>query len=286
VEAEAGQSGPTPKWDVSIPEPISDGALAGQIEELGSVVAPVIATHTVQRVVTEDPPIPGQPPVTGAANLTLQVIAVPDVSDPPPQLSPLPSGDPVVRARIEELSRTCRGTELVFVSATVYDNHRTFLRIYPHGQVGDEVTAWSNVDFKMFSGWPVYRVNKSDGTSQDYGLLLGIGDVQTATQQRVAIQAGREYEAPPIPALPDLSASGPAYHIVDGNVGSPAMETLEQVHDLFRKEGARMTAAHNARKQAEDERKAQLLVNPPKPADVTIRYWKGEPNANGTEVAE
>jgi hypothetical protein len=49
---------------------------------------------------------------------------------------------------------------------------------------------------------------------------------------------------------------------------------LEQIHDLYRKEGARMNEAYHAREKARAERKAHLLVNPPKPQDVMIRFWK------------
>ena len=64
------------------------------------------------------------------------------------------------------------------------------------------------------------------------------------------------------------------------------MDTLEQIHDLFSKEGERMAAEYSVRKQAEADRKAELLANPPTPNDVTIRYWKGQSDAKGTEVAE
>ena len=56
------------------------------------------------------------------------------------------------------------------------------------------------------------------------------------------------------------------------------MNTLAQVHDLYRKEGVRMEEAFQAREKAHAERKAYLLANPPVPGDVTIRFWKRPPS--------
>jgi len=279
------QNGQEPLWDVSIPEAIVDDAAQASAEEPTPVVAPLISSHTVQKLVTEPPPMPGLPAITGPVTTTLQVIAAPDLPEPPP-LPALPPDSPEVRARFAQLSQIYQGTEFAFVSVSVYDNHRAFLRIYPNGQMDQEVSAWSNVDFNVFTGWSTYRIHHGDGTYQVCGLLMGISDVQTATMQSLAAKAGTEYRAPVIPTLPDLAAAGPAFQVVSGTPESAAMDTLEQLHDLFRKEGNRMKAAHLARKQAETERRAYLLANPPQPANVTIRYWKGEPNTNRTEVSE
>lgn len=282
-EAPPDDGTPVPNWDVFIPEPVADGTAAEPPQKPVPVSTPVISSNTIQRQVTEPSPIDGVPPVTGSINVTLQVVQAPDLPVPPP-LPPLPPTDLAVQARLQELLLTYKATELVFVSASVYDNRRTFLRIYPNGRVGDEVTAWSNLDFNVFRGRSSYRVNNSDGSTQDFHLLMGIGDIQTAAMQDSAARAGRLYQPPTIPPLPDLATSGPAFQLVAGSDESPAMDTLEQIHDLFSIEGARLVAEHAARKQAEVEHRAELLANPPQPADVTIRYWKG--NANGTEVAE
>lgn len=282
-ETSPDDGAPAPKWDVFIPAPITDGTVAEPVEKPAPISTPVISSNTIQKQVTGPSPMDGVPSVTARINVTLQVVQAPDLPLPPP-LPPVPPTDPAVQARLQELLLTHKATELVFVSASVYDNHRTFLRIYPNGRVGDEVTAWSNIDFNLFRSWSSYRVNNSDGTTQDFYLLMGIGDIQTAAMQNFAARAGRQYEPPTIPPLPDLAAGGPTFQLVAGSQESPAMDTLEQVHDLFRKEGERMAAEYAARKQAEAERKAELLANPPQPSDVTIRYWKD--NANGTEVAE
>jgi hypothetical protein len=81
-------------------------------------------------------------------------------------------------------------------------------------------------------------------------------------------------KAPEIPDMPDLADGGPSFVVVEGDEESPAMDTLEQLHDLYRKEGARMEEAYHARVKARAVRKAYLLANPPVPEDVLIRVWK------------
>lgn len=176
---------------------------------------------------------------------------------------------------MEELQKNYDGTQLLFLSATVYDSSRTLLRVYPNGKAEGRISAWSNVDFNHFSGFAAYRVKDGvNGAVHEFGLLMGIGNMETAKMQRFAAKAGRDYEAPKIPKMSDLSVGGPAFVIVEGESDSPAMDTLEQLHDLYRKEGARMEVAFHAREKAYVERHDYLLANPPKPEDIVIRFWQ------------
>ena len=231
------------------------------------------------------------PPITGRINVTVQVVQDPNLPDPPPPLPALPPDDPAVIARLAELMEKHRGTELVFVSATVYDQNRTFLRIYPNGRLVDSVTAWSNLNFNHFSSFSTYRVKDAeDGTLYDLGLLMGIGGIDTRRWKEMAEARGIEYKGPKIPEIPimpDLADGGPSFVVVEGDAKSPAMDTLEQIHDLYRKEGTRMEAAYHARVKAHAERKAYLLANPPKPKDVTIQFWKrNNPSPRGVRALE
>ena len=263
-----------PKWDVEIPEPIANEA-AEPAPAPEPIDFTVLTSRTSQVEVTQASEMADLPPMTGTINITVQKVADPGLADPPLPLTALPPDDPGVVARLEELSKSYVGTDLVFLSCDVHDHRRTLLRIYPNGKMGQEVVAWSNLDFNHFGGFSTYRVKDGvDGTLHDFGLLMGIGNVETALMQRSATLTGNEYEAPEIPELPDLAIGGPAFVVVKGEAGSPAMDTLEQVHDLYRKEGVRMEAAYHAREQARAERKAYLLANPPAPADVTVRFWR------------
>ena len=208
-----------------------------------------------------------------------------EAGPPPPALPP---DDPAVVARLAELSEQYAGTQLVFLSAEVHDHNRTFLTIYPNGKHAGAVTAWSNLDFNHFSGFSTFRVKDGiDGTPHDIALLMGIGNTDKQRLGRLAKRSGRDHDVPKIPEIPDLAAGGPSFIVVEGDAGSPAMDTMEQIHDLYRKEGSRMEAAHRARQQDRAKRKAYLLANPPKPKDVTIQFWKrNNPSPKGVQALE
>lgn len=267
----------TTKWDVEIPVPITDGTPSSPPPKPEPIDFNVLSSRTTRLDVEKAPEMPDLPPITGTINVTVQLVKDPNLPDPPPPLPALPPDDPAVVAKLAELAKKHRGTELVFLSATVYNHNRTFLRIYPNGKADNGVTAWSNLDFNHFSGFSTYRVkDAADGTLYDSGLLMGIGNTDTKRWSELAAEKGYESRAPEIPEMSELADAGPSFVVVKGDKGSAAMNTLEQIHDLYRKEGARMEDAYHAREKARAERKAYLLANPPVPKDVTIRFWNRE----------
>ena len=269
-----GAEAPSTKWDVSIPGPIADGTRSEPLPRPEPIDVRVLTSHTRRVDVTKAPEMPGLPPITGTINVTVQLVEDPNLPEPPPPLPALPSDDPAVIAKMAELAEMYRGTQLIFLSATVYNQHRTLLRVYPNGQHDEKVEAWSNIDFNHFSGFSTYRVvDGEDGTFYDFGLLMGVGSTNTERWAELAAAKGIEYNPPEIPHLPDITDNGPAFAVIKGDLASLAMTTFEQIHDLYRLEGERMEAAHHAREQARAERKAYLLANPPQPQDVTIRFW-------------
>jgi hypothetical protein len=262
---------------VEIPRPIADGARTAQVPQKEPIDFKVLSSRTTRMDVTETAEMPDLPPITGTINVTVQLVEDPNLPDPPPALPVLPPDDPAVVASLAKLREKYRSTQLVFLSATVYDQNRTLLRIYPSGEYDQKIEAWSNVDFHHFCGFSSYRVKDAeDGSFYDFGILMGIGSTDTRGWAEMAAQKGIAYKGPKIPHLPDLAVGGPSFVVVDGDVESPAMDTLEQLHDLYRKEGARMEAAHHAREKARAERKAHLLANPPKPEDVSIQFWQSK----------
>jgi hypothetical protein len=264
------------KWDVEIPVPISDGTPSPPVPKPEPIPFEVEHSITKRVHVVEAPEMSGLPPITGTINVTVRQVKDPQLPDPPSPLPALSPDDPAVIARLAELREKYRATKLVFLSATVYNRKRTYLRIYPNGRVVDSVTAWSNLDFNHFCGFSSYQVKDAeDDTFYRFGLLMGIGSTDTERWEKLAAEKGYYYKAPEIPLLPDFADGGPSFVVVEGDAKSPAMDTLEQVHDLYRKEGARMEEAHHARIKAYEERKAWLLTHPPKPKDLVIHYWRG-----------
>jgi hypothetical protein len=281
----------TTRWDVEIPTPITEGTPSPPPPMPAPLDLKILSSSTTRMEVTKAAEMPDLPPIKGTINVTVQLVEDPKLTDPPPPLPALPPDNPAVIARLMELKEKHRGTELVFLSATVYDQNRTLLRIYPNGKADAVITAWSNLDFHHFGGFSTYRVKDAkDGTLHDIGLLMGIGGADTRRWKETATARGMDYKGPPIPKIPDMpdyANGGPSFVLVEGNAKSPAMDTLEQVHDLYRKEGARMEAAHHARMKAHAERKAYLLANPPKPDDIKIQFWKrNTPSPRGVQALE
>ncbi len=275
--------GVQPKWNVEIPAPLVQEAPKEPSQKPAPIDFKVISSRTSEMFVSEAAEMPDLPPVEGMIKVTVQMVADPGLPDPPAPLPSLPPDDPAVIARLQELRKTYRRTDPVFLSASVYmDNKdaqeaRTLLRIYPNGQMRKMVVAWSNINFLHLSGQGSYRVTYADGTQQDMGILMGISPRYAQTMRRMAeraAQAGRVYHEPEIPELPDLATAGPEFLVVEGDDDSPAMDVLEQLHDLFHGSGIKLKDQYFAREQARAERKAYLLANPEKPKDVRIRFWK------------
>lgn len=230
----------------------------------------------------------GLPPVKGTINVTVQLVKDPKLVDPPPPLPALPPDDPAVLARMAELHENYQGTELVFVSATVYDHSRTLLRCYPSGGASREIAAWSNLDFNCFSGFATYQVKGADGEVRQYGLMMGIGNDDTGREAALLAKHDMSYKAPEIPELPDRASGGPAFVVTEGDTSNKeSMAVIAGMHDLYRVEGVRMEEAYQARIKAADERRAYLLANPPVPQDVTIQFWdRATPSPAGVKNLE
>ena len=254
------------KWEVEIPGPISDRTRGESPAKPELIDFKVLTSHTKRVYVTEAPEMPDLPSVDGLINVTVQMVEDPGLRDPP-SLPPLPSSspnDPAVIAQMELLQEKFQGTEFIFLSATVYDHSRTLLTVFPNGTTEGQVSAWTNVDFNHFSGFSIFRVTEKDGTERDYGLLMGLGN-----EERFLPDSDQQ----PIPELPKLSAIGPSFSVVEGDTQGDAMKILEQLHELYQKEGTKMELAFHAREKAHAERKAYLLANPPTPKDLTIKVW-------------
>ena len=219
----------------------------------------VLASRTQRVHVVQAPPMDGLPPVTGTANLKVEMVKAPELPEPVEPLTALPVEGEAVVAQIREFREEHRGEGFVVVSATVYDHARTFLRIFPNGQADREVAVWSNVDFNHFVGVGSFRVTEADGATRDIGLMMVLGN-------EPAVKEGA-------PNMPDLAKAGPSFLVAKGN-SAEALESTERLHQLYRNEGERMRQASLARAEELAAKKAALLADPPKPADMTVRFWK------------
>jgi hypothetical protein len=248
-------------------------AIQGSISDGSPALAPPLpvpkpdfhieSTQVKQMDVVEAPEMPELPPVQGTITIKVHTVNDPGLPDPPPPLPPLPVTDPQVTASMAELSTKCTDSQIVFLSATVYDHRRTLLTCHVTGNSRREITAWSNLDFNHFGGFGSFEATGADGEVRSYGLLMGIGNENTAI----------ESDEPAIPALPD---DEPSFVIETENPDPEGVKLVEDLHALYRAEGKRMAEACFAREKAREARKAYLLANPPKPKDVTVHFWKRE----------
>lgn len=264
--------------ETRITDPIADGTPVPPAPK--RALPPFQAKSTVVRLidVVEAPPLPGLPPVKGTITQTVHLVEDPGLPDPPPPPPPLPAvpvTDPAVLARMAELREKYLDTQLAFVSATVYDHSRTYLRCYASGEARSEICGWSNLDFNHFSGFGTYQVKGADGKIRQYALLMGIGDADTQQMRASLAKHGIAYDEPEAPELPDLATAGPAFVLTEGNTtDKESVSLIQGMHDLYRVEGARMAAAYEARLIAYEQRKAFLLAHPPKPDNVTVLFWE------------
>lgn len=221
----------------------------------------VIQSRSERVHVEESPEMVGVPAPKGMINLTVELVRQPQLSDPPP-LPPLEPNDPAVVARTEELARKYPETQLVFVSASVYKSSITQFRLHAGGKRAKEIRGWSNIDFNHFSGFANYQVHGTDDVVRSYGLIMGIGNVDAPDDSAA------------IPKLPNLATQGPAFILTGGDIKDrETKELIEGMHALYKTEGQRLAEAYRERTKAYEDRKAFLLANPPRPKDVTIRFW-------------
>jgi hypothetical protein len=256
----------------AISGPIADGTPSPSAPA-PKPVAPnftVKSTFTHQAEAQVDSGVPGLPPVKKMVNVTVNLVEDPHLPDPPPPLPALDISDPAVQARMAAIRRNPRKTVTAYISATVYDHSRTFLRWWWQpggGEKSDEFNAWSNLDFNDFSGFARFTSN-----GRDYALLMGIGNQSTGQNRKLLARTGRIYQEPEHPPLPQ---DGPGYVLTMGDPSNTgAIATMDALHDLYRVEGERLKAARAQREIASKEREDYLRLHPPVPEDVTISFWK------------
>ncbi len=226
--------------------------------------------------VVESPPMVGLPPVEGTMRLTVHNVADPGLPDPPRPAPPIVD-DSKTLVGLEPSNVNRRDMGMVSLSATVYDHKRTVLRCNIFGGAErKEITAWSNLDFNHFCGFGNFEAKGTNGVVRSYSLMMGIGNENTETRGELLASKGFEYEGPEIPVIPD---GAPAFVIQTENPDPESVTLIEDLHALYRAEGTRMAEAAAARQKANEERRAYLLANPPKPKNVTVNFWKRDKSA-------
>ena len=266
---------------------ISDGKTFQKEEEREEIAFDVLSSVTNKRFVSQASELPGLPPVEGIINTTIQLVSDPGLTDPLQPLPKLSFDEPAVQARLEGMQEESNETRMLFVSATVIDKKQTVLTCYPNGDAKGQVSVVSNIDFNDFSGFDTFVVKGANQeTSQEeirkYALIMSITNEDTARLAKSFVRRGEVYTAPDTVELP--SPDEPTFVIKEGD-DPAALQAIADMHELYKIEREKMKTARLARERAYEERKAYLIANPPKPQDVTFRFWKrSEPSpASGVE---
>jgi hypothetical protein len=245
--------------------PVANGSPSPPVADRPIPALSILKT-VIKRVVREEPaPLPDMQPVRKRVTITKHLVEEP-VLPQPTALEPASasvaeevgdSGDSV-----EQRSDDVTGSELVFLSATVYDHSRTLLRWSPPGKPGDEMTAWSNVDFNLLDGFNTFKAN-----GICYSLILCLNN------QNSDVTTDEIEPAPP--DLPALLTAGPAYIVTEGDANDKkASAVITGLHDLYQAEAPRLQAAYAGREKARIEREAYLRAHPPQPRNVTTWITK------------
>ena len=186
------------------------------------------------------------------------------VAPPPPAAPSTPSPAPVARVLSpQELEaqqrREAKQHAVLFFSATVLDHRVTELRWSDEGK---EYRAFSNIDFRYFSG-----MGEIESADAIYTLMLAL---ESGTAETLA---ERTREFPQIAVLPkDRAAWVPADR--SGSTNTAGMTALDVIHPYYHAHREALIQAYGEREAARAEAERQLREHPPARKDTVINYWK------------
>ena len=186
------------------------------------------------------------------------------VAPPPPTTPSAPAPVPVAKALTpQELEaqqrREAKQQAALFFSATVMDQRVTELR---WSEEGKEYRAFSNIDFRYFSG-----MGEIETANAIYTLMLAL-DSGTA---ETLVERTREF--PQIAVLPKERA---AWVPADGSVqtSTMVMTALDAIHPYFDAHREALIRQYGEREAANVERERQLRERPPVRKDTVINFWR------------
>ncbi len=201
-------------------------------------------------------------------SIIVQEVMPPVEPPPPPPLPPPPELTPEQKAALEqkraEWLKNYRPPRHLFVSCTIYDFKATRITWFHKGW---RYVAWSNLDWNDFAGMMSFV---SGEPKTRHTVFLGLGNINTQTPRRPG-----GLPASPPEAIPELPQDEPGFVVIQGDAtNTEALRDLQAMHDLYRTEGTRLREARLKREQAQRDREAWLLANPPQPRDTIIQFGR------------
>lgn len=159
----------------------------------------------------------------------------------------------------------------VLIEATIYRSAdlpapRSRIRVWDQENKTSFV-CWSSANWNWLAG--IVRFKGADG--QQYALIMGESNIDIERSSQLWAQHGKEYVAP---VMPELPAGEAAFLVTEGNPTAEALSPVTALHQIYDSDGEKLQAAFEGRVRAKEEREEFLRHNPPRPKNITIRYWR------------
>lgn len=172
------------------------------------------------------------------------------------------------------LRRKSKKSEILFLSATVYDRKVTEIRWVDGAH---QFSAFSNVDFNLLGSSAT--VETADTVCS---LLLTVGNETTGDSGSLTLSAARSEalarKAKQIPSLEKLSLTQAQYLIMEdeSDVAPQAKDlaAMDALHAYFDANRQRLAEEYPRREAARIERERWLEEHPPVPTDIVINFWR------------
>ena len=170
-------------------------------------------------------------------------------------------------------------TDHFIISATIYNNRATFLRFW--SIVGEQQTVhecWSNINWNHLTSISSFTSSfEENEESFTYVLIPSNVSLQELREVR---RPDRSIQVPRIPReLPRYRNGGARYFMVSDEVNEgreEALDFMEAIHAYYDAERRNLRATYQQQEVQKAAIAKELKENPPKPEDITIRFWSNK----------
>lgn len=153
---------------------------------------------------------------------------------------------------------------MIHISATVYmegEKHYSHIRL---SQGEDKIEVWSSMNAMEIAGMSNYMAR-----GIEYYTLLGHGMEREISASEAGCPVHRD----------KLNKDKARFLVVgDRDDESQALEAMRGLHAIYNKEKVALEVAYQRRLSNQERARIWDAENPPKPKDITIRFWKRDPN--------
>jgi hypothetical protein len=187
-----------------------------------------------------------------------QPLPIPQVTIPPTFV------DPVVRAarRAAWAVEAKKERRMLSLTGIYYPNGLTLLQWFTRGPDGvwESYEAWSLTDFQ--SAWLMQRLEVN---ATIYDIFVTVSPAPRWDQRRQ------------FPGPLYFPEGSPAFRLIKGDpTNAKAIEAITALHEIYRLEGAALTAQWLSLKATQAAEAAYLKANPPPVVDITVHFWPGK----------